>query len=201
MKKYDNIIFDVGDVLLEYRWKQMLIDYGLSDSEAERVGRQLFDDPDDLWHIFDLATMSDEEILNAYCKKHPKDKEVITFFMRHGEFMHVPRYDVWQQVHRLKQSGYHIYLLSNYPESLFKKHTQYADFMEDIDGLMVSYMINVTKPDRRIYQALCDKYSLDKSKCLFFDDRQENVDGAINFGMDATLVISRKLLLEELKKL
>ena len=59
-------------------------------------------------------------------------------------------------MHRLKEAGYHIYLLSNYPESLFKKHTEYADFMNDIDGLMVSYMINITKPDERIYQALCD---------------------------------------------
>lgn len=68
MKKYDNIIFDVGDVLLEYRWKQMLMDCGLSEEEAIRVGHELFDDDDDLWHIFDLAIMSDEEILNAYCK-------------------------------------------------------------------------------------------------------------------------------------
>lgn len=34
MKKYDNIIFDVGDVLLEYRWKQMLMDYGLSEESV-----------------------------------------------------------------------------------------------------------------------------------------------------------------------
>lgn len=41
MKKYDNIIFDVGDVLLEYRWKQMLMDCGLSEEEAIRVGHEL----------------------------------------------------------------------------------------------------------------------------------------------------------------
>ena len=34
MKKYKNIIFDVGDVLLDYRWRTMLQDYGLSQSEA-----------------------------------------------------------------------------------------------------------------------------------------------------------------------
>ncbi len=199
MKKYDNIIFDVGDVLLEYRWKQMLMDCGLSEEEAIRVGHELFDDNDDLWHIFDLAIMSDEEILNAYCKKYPNDSEIITFFMHHGEFMHVARYDIWKEVHRLKTAGYHIYLLSNYPKSLFKKHTEYADFMNDIDGLMVSYMINITKPDKRIYQALCDKYSLDKSKCLFFDDRKENVLAARKFGMDSTLVTDRNFLLNELK--
>ena len=66
--KYENIIFDVGDVLLEYRWKWMLVDYGLSESEAERVGRELFDDPDGLWNEMDLNIMSDEEIKAAYCK-------------------------------------------------------------------------------------------------------------------------------------
>lgn len=199
--KYENIIFDVGDVLLEYRWKWMLIDYGLSESEAERVGSELFDDPDGLWNEMDLNIMSDEEIKAAYCKKHPHDSGAISFFLDHGEYMSVPRPDVWREVHRLKEKGYHIYLLSNYPETLFEKHTRYADFMKDIDGAMVSYMIHKMKPDFAIYQALCDKYSLDKSKCLFFDDRKVNVDAAIAFGMNSTLVTSRQFLLDELEKL
>ena len=199
--KYENIIFDVGDVLLEYRCKWMLVDYGLSESEAERVGRELLDDPDGLWNEMDLNIMSDEEIKAAYCKKHPQDSGAISFFLDHGEYMSVPRPDVWREVHRLKEKGYHIYLLSNYPETLFKKHTRYADFMKDIDGAMVSYMIHKMKPDFAIYQALCDKYSLDKSKCLFFDDRKANVDAAIAFGMNSTLVTSRQFLLDELKKL
>ena len=33
-----NIIFDVGEVLLGYRWKEMLMDYGHKESEAIRVG-------------------------------------------------------------------------------------------------------------------------------------------------------------------
>lgn len=68
MKKYENIIFDVGNVLLEYRPERMLQDYGLNENDAKRVCDELFNDSDDLWHIFDLATMTDEEIKNAYCK-------------------------------------------------------------------------------------------------------------------------------------
>ena len=48
-----NIIFDVGDVLLEYRWKDMLMDYGLSEAEAIRVGTLMFDDP--LWRQLDYG--------------------------------------------------------------------------------------------------------------------------------------------------
>ena len=85
MKKYENIIFDVGNVLLEYRPERMLQDYGLNENDAKRVCDELFNDSDDLWHIFDLATMTDEEIKNAYCKKHPNDAKAISFLMEHGE--------------------------------------------------------------------------------------------------------------------
>ena len=120
MKKYENIIFDVGNVLLEYRPERMLQDYGLNENDAKRVCDELFNDSDDLWHIFDLATMTDEEIKNAYCKKHPNDTKAISFFMEHGEYMHIARADVWERVHTLKKCGYNIYLLSNYPESCLK---------------------------------------------------------------------------------
>ena len=43
-----NIIFDVGDVLLEYRWKDMLAqDYGMTEERAVQIGKSMFDDP--LW--------------------------------------------------------------------------------------------------------------------------------------------------------
>ena len=69
MKKPKNIIFDVGDVLLDYRWQQMLMDYGLDESEAYRVGRELCDDPDGLWHEFDLGVKSQEEIIQEVALK------------------------------------------------------------------------------------------------------------------------------------
>ena len=195
-----NLIFDVGGVLLDYRWKEMLMDYGLDEADAVRVGTQMFDDPDRTWSIFDLGTKTDEEIADTFCKKYTDDEEVIRWFIRHGEYMHVARPKVWKRIHELKEKGYKIYILSNYPESLFKKHTEYADFMDDIDGLMVSYMIHKAKPDEAIYKALCDKYNLDKSESIFFDDREENVDGAMKFGIKAVRILSEQVLLDELDK-
>ena len=201
MKKPKNIIFDVGDVLLDYRWQQMLMDYGLDESEAYRVGRELFDDPDGLWHEYDLGVKSQEEIIQEFEQKHPKDAEVIRWFISHGEYMHVARPAIWKLVHQLKEVGYHLYILSNYPEILFKKHTQYADFMDDMEGMVVSYMLHVGKPERIVYQTLCDRYGLNKEECLFFDDRAENVQGAIDFGMRAKRVLSAKGLAADLEEL
>ena len=201
MKKPKNIIFDVGDVLLDYRWQQMLMDYGLDEAEAYRVGRELFDDPDGLWHEYDLGVKSQEEIIQEFEQKHPKDAEVIRWFISHGEYMHVARPAIWKLVHQLKEVGYHLYILSNYPEILFRKHTQYADFMDDMEGMVVSYMIHVGKPERVVYQTLCDRYGLNKEECLFFDDRAENVQGAIDFGMRAKRVLSAKGLAADLEEL
>lgn len=196
-----NLIFDVGNVLLEYRWRDMMRDMGLAPEDAERVGEELFNDPDHLWHIFDLATMTEEEIIEAYERKYPDDAWAIRFFISHGEYMHVARPEVWEKVHALKNAGYHIYLLSNYPEKLFKKHTEYCDFMSDLDGLVVSYMLNITKPDPEIYHALLDRYGLSASECLFFDDREENVLGARAVGMQSTLVTGRKMLSDTLDEM
>lgn len=195
-----NLIFDVGGVLFDYRWKEMLMDYGLDEDNAIRVGTQMFNDPDRTWDIFDLGIKSDEEIADIFCNKYPGDEDVIRWFIRHGEYMQVPRPKVWKKVHELKQKGYKIYILSNYPESLFNKHTEYADFMDDIDGLMVSYMIHKAKPAEDIYKALCDKYGLDRSESIFFDDRAENVEGAVKFGMKSVKILSEQVLLDELDR-
>lgn len=196
-----NVIFDVGDVLIEYRWKQMLMDYGLSEEEAIRVGGELFENPEQLWSEFDKGLYTQEEIICAYEKRYPRDAKAIRYFISHGEYMHVPRPKIWELLHQLKEAGAKVYLLSNYPEELFHKHLQYADFMNDIDGKMVSYMIKKAKPDEAIYYALCDNYGLKMEECIFFDDREENIATAKRLGMSGKKVTSKEMLQEELIKL
>lgn len=199
MKVIKNIILDIGDVLLEYRWHDMLTDYGLTDEDAEKIGTLMFSD--NLWHELDLAVMTYDEIVRQYTDNYPEYADTIQWFLSHGEFMHVKREDVWEKVHKLKEKGYKIYILSNYSENLFTKHTSDAPFIELADGVVVSYQIHLTKPDERIYRYLLDKYNLKAEECLFFDDRQENTEGAIKLGINAITVTSKELLLEELDKI
>lgn len=199
LKVIKNIILDIGDVLLEYRWHDMLTDYGLTDEEAERVAGLMFNDI--LWHELDLAVMSHDEIVRTYMEKYPEHAKTLQWFFTHGEFMHVKREDVWEKVEKLKESGYGIYILSNYSEDLFQKHTHDAPFIGLADGMVVSYQIHLTKPDEKIYRYLLDKYNLKAEECIFFDDREENTEGARKLGINAVTVTSREFLLEELDKL
>lgn len=188
-----NIIFDVGDVLMSYRATEMLMDFGMTKEEALALDDLMFYDP--LWGILDLGTMTNEAVIAEYARKYPEHAEAITWFITHGEYMHVPRPAVWQRVHMLKEKGYGIYLLSNYSEDLFTKHTKDASFMKEIDGKVVSYEIHIAKPDPEIYRYLLKKYELKAEECIFFDDREENVQGAIKEGIMATRITSEEQLL------
>lgn len=194
-----NIIFDVGDVLLEYRWKDMLTDYGMTSEEALRIGQEMF--RDDLWSELDLANFTEAEIIEKYQEKYPEDKEVIAWFITHGEYMHVTRPKVWAYIPKLKEKGYRLYILSNYSENLFKKHTAEADFLREMDGIVVSYMIHRTKPSLEIYRYLLDTYALKAEECIFFDDRAENTKAAEALGIRAVTITSQEKIIEELEKL
>lgn len=194
-----NIILDIGEVLLDYRWLDMLMDHGLTKERAIEIGDAMFDDP--LWDELDLDEKPLEQILDAYRAKYPDYADEISWFLLHGELMHVPRVDVWQKVHQLKEKGYKIYLLSNYSEILFTKHTKGASFIEDADGMVVSYQIHKTKPDPDIYLYLLNKYSLNPEECIFFDDRIVNTKGAEKVGIHSVTVQSKEVLLEQLNML
>lgn len=106
--------------------------------------------------------------------------------------MVVQRPELWDKIEALKKRGYGIYLLSNYCKELFDKHTAGAGFLNDLDGGVISYQIHKTKPDPGIYSFLLQKYGLNPSECLFFDDRAENVEAAQKLGIAAVQITSRK---------
>lgn len=188
-----NLIFDVGNVLIEYRWHQMLLDYGLSKEEAAIAGSLFFEH--ETWKELDLGNMPVEDVIVLYEKQLPQYAGLIRWFLTHLELMPIPRPDVWKKVHALKEKGYKIYLLSNYNEDFFRVHTQGAAFLEDIDGKVVSYEIHKIKPYPEIYQYLLDKYDLNPQECVFFDDRPENTQTAEELGMKTYTITSKEYLL------
>ena len=196
-----NLIFDVGHVLLGYRWYEMLTqDYGLSHEEANRIGNEIFET--DLWGVrLDGGKISFEEAIQEYRSLYPDDFPVIEWFLRNGKQMAVKRPEVWEKVVGLKQKGYKIYILSNYSDELFHQHTEGASFLDVLDGGVVSCQVKEIKPNRRIYEILLERYDLDPTECLFFDDRADNVEAARNLGFEAIQVTSQEMLNDTLKKM
>lgn len=193
-----NLIFDVGNVLFEYRWYQMLLDFGLTEEEAQAARPLIFENK--LWDEFDLGNLTTQEIIDLYCEELPRYEELLRWFFGHLELMQVARPDVWERVHTLKEKGYRIYLLSNYSEDFFNIHTKGASFMDDIDGKVVSYEIHAMKPDKIIYEHLLNKYDLKAEESVFFDDRLVNTAAAEALGIRSYTITSKEYLLSVLNE-
>ena len=94
---------------------------------------------------------------------------------------------------KIKDKGYKIYILSDL------KETDFGDFQEHVsvdlyDKFYKSYEIGYTKPDREIFEYVINDIGIDPSNILFFDDKEKNVNGAKEVGIDARLVNSFNLI-------
>lgn len=186
IKKIKNLVFDVGGVLIGYRWEEMFEDYGLDKISAIKIGKGIFDSKE--WPMFDAGLISLEETVESFCNRNPDLAEPARWFIENAIKMRVPREKLWKELRRLKEKGYKIYLLSNYSKVLFKLHTSDYDFMNIIDGKVVSYEVNSLKPEEKIYRTLFERYNLKEDECVFFDDRPCNVEMAKKLGMEGIVV-------------
>ncbi len=194
-----NVIFDVGRVLIDFRWDKMLEERGMSPEEIKAFGKKVFESP--YWILMDYGTEFEEDVIRGLGQIYPEDAEMIRWFLEHADEMPVMRPKVYEKIHELKAAGYRLYILSNYAKSLYEKHTAKADFKDDIDGFLISYMVHMVKPERRIYEELLRRFDLKAEECVFFDDRPDNTNGAIACGIDAVIVESEEQLLRKLDEL
>ncbi|MBR5047223.1 MAG: HAD-IA family hydrolase [Eubacterium sp.] len=197
-----NLVFDVGHVLLQYRWKEMFMDFGLDEENSIRIGETMFSAP--IWtDKFDRGIWGPDRMIQEYGTfMPPEDLAYVRLFLKNAKDMRgEDRTEIWESIRLLREKGYRIYILSNYSEYLFSLHTEDAPFMDYMDGKVVSYEPKMIKPERGIYDYLMNKYNLNIQECLFFDDRLENVEKGHELGMDGVLVTSRQMLGSTLESL
>ncbi len=195
-KNIDCLIFDIGGVLIGFNQDAVIKDMAMdpSSEEAQAFKRDFFGD--ELWTEFDLENYSAMEVADMYIRKYPQWESQIRYFMEHADRIVIPWPQVYERMHQLKKAGYKLYVLSNYSSYFLRKHVCGASFWGDLDGFVISYQIHSLKPQDEIYQTLIRNYGLDPQSCVYFDDKQENVDAAIRNGFHANVVADREAILE-----
>ena len=179
-----NVIFDIGKVLVDFAWKETMEDLGFDDECIDVLGRELVNDK--IWDEFDLGIIPENENLEAAVKKIPRYEKEIRLFWE-NLIMTIRPYDYCEKwIRDLKSEGLNVYLLTNYPDSLFDKSVECGfPFYPYIDGEVVSSRVKMRKPDEGIYKCILEKYSLNPDECVFFDDRIVNVETALRLGFHA----------------
>ncbi|MFD2417848.1 HAD family hydrolase [Amycolatopsis pigmentata] len=84
----------------------------------------------------------------------------------------------------LDEAGTALALLSNAPAS-FARFAEKQDWAGYFRVRLFSGDIGVAKPDPEIFRRLLSRLDAAAEDCLFFDDRQSNVDGARAVGLRA----------------
>ena len=108
-----NIVFDIGMVLIDFRWKQVMEDLGFPKEVITFLDENFINAT--TWQELDRGVMNTQEVLKIV---QGRKKEYANYVMKFWEHIEeaIVAYDYaapW--LRELKERGFHIYLLTNYP--------------------------------------------------------------------------------------
>lgn len=181
---YKNIIFDLGGVVFARDRSKCSEEFQSFFSFVSKVGTPLF------WDEYDRGTLSFDEVKAEICRFRQCDLATCEAMIDEAIGRQEEMASTCRLVAELKQAGYKLYVLSNMSR-------EFIDFLrrlpvyKQFDGEVVSCEVGFIKPEREIYEILLSRYGLSAAESLFIDDRQANLDGAKNAGIEGFLFDSR----------
>ena len=192
------VIFDVGQVLVKFNPRNLFIKI-LKDEE--KVDFFLKNICTWEWHIQQDLIYDTSKAAGPVIKKYPEYKEAIEAF--YGRFLEMIDSVHQENVNlalKLKQKGYPIYLLSNFPGDQFEKYRLQNSFLDEFDDKIISGDVGLAKPDIKIYQLAIKKFNLNPEESLFIDDKIENTRGAEQVGIKTIQLQKPEDLDKEIRK-
>ncbi len=180
-----NIIFDMGNVLLDYNPNVILDKVCGSEEEKRIIKKELFEGPE--WLMGDRGEITNAERYELVKKRVPeKLHEKLKMCVEQWDICMVKVEGAEEFIRYVKEKGYGLYILSNASVEFYQYFPR--QFEQDFfDGIVVSARAKLLKPDLKIYKYLLETYALEAEECFFLDDREENVVGAKKAGMKGYL--------------
>ncbi len=175
-----NIIFDVAKVLMEYQPEEYAAGLGGDPQKMQEAVRASMDYPD--WYKIDLGTVSEEETFRNIALANPGCAREIQLFHEHWYEMFQPMEGMEELLERLQKAGYRLYYLSNFPQRAFEYVKEKLGAFRYADKGLVSYEVELVKPDPAIYRAMLDRFGLQAEQSVFTDDRPANTAAAAALG-------------------
>lgn len=194
-----NIIFDIGNVLTDFRWREFLQDKGIEDTMIDRIAKASVESP--LWNEVDRGEWSMEKLMAEFVKLDPEIEAELHIAYDNITGMVTKRDYAIPWIEELKAKGYGVYYLSNFSDKAYVECADALDFLPYTDGGILSYRDKVIKPDEKIYRLLLSRYGLKAEECVFLDDMPRNVEAAQKLGFYGIIFRTKEQAEEELQKL
>jgi HAD superfamily hydrolase (TIGR01509 family) len=194
-----NIVFDVGNVLIEW--------------DPRNLYRRIFDDPARMeWFLANVFTsavnldcdrgLSFADAVAMVTARHPEHEEAIRAFdTRWGEMVPGPIAGSVALLEEIRRKGIPDYAITNFSREKFPLAAARFDFLRGFRMVVVSGEEGIVKPDRAIYELFLARAGLAAESCVFIDDSPANVAGARDAGMHALHFRGPEILRAELRAL
>ncbi|REJ70142.1 MAG: HAD family phosphatase [Planctomycetota bacterium] len=191
------IYFDLGNVLLTFSRERQYAQLAEVAGVAPDVVREALEG-----RVHDAAesgTMSTAEVYEQFCTATGTRPDAAALQRAGNDIFHV-NVPMLPLLSQLRRSGRRMGVLSNTSESHWKFITdgRYRILPNYFEIAILSYEVGAMKPDAKIYAAAAEAVGVPPEKIFFMDDREENVVGAREFGLDAVLYTDTPALVAEL---
>lgn len=195
-----NIIFDVGNVLVNFRPVEVMQDLHFPQEVIDSLYENMV--MSSLWNELDLSIRPMNEVFEDMINLVPEYKEYSRQFFKQLDDICVS-YDYSREfVKSFKDRGYKTFVLSNYSDELWTMHEKDTfTFLPYLDGKIVSGFVHLIKPDEAIYKLLLETYDLKAEECVFFDDREENIIAAKKIGINGIVFNGKDEAMMEFEQL
>ena len=176
-----SLVFDLGNVLISFRPSEFFDKKNFPETMKSKILPDIFGSRE--WLLLDNGDISTSEAIDLIAAISTLNREEIASVFNLRTEMMFPLDCNVRLLPELKKQGFRLYFLSNFPIDVFEEIKTGYFFFKYFDGGVISSEVKFSKPDRRIFEILLEKYSLVPSECLFIDDLEFNVRSAEALGM------------------
>lgn len=182
--KPDIVVFDIGNVLLEWDRRLLYRQIFSSEEEVERFLAEVC--PMD-WHLeFDRGRSFADGIAERIALFPQYEAELRAYDSRWNETIPGAIEGTVAILGELKSAGVPLYAITNFNRDKFDDARERFPFLAtSFIDTVVSGDERLIKPDRRIYEILFERNALEPGRTVFIDDSPQNVEAARDVGMHA----------------
>jgi 2-haloacid dehalogenase len=182
MTSFNTVVFDLGAVLIDwnprYVYRQLFVTEDAVDHFLKEICNHDWNEQQDAGRSFEDATRFLTDTFPHY------QSEITTYYNRWEEMLGGPIHATVDLLKALKDSGeFRLLALTNWSAESFPVALERYDFLHWFEGILVSGVEKMKKPDPEIFELLIDRYKIDTEKTLFIDDNEKNVITARSMGI------------------
>jgi len=192
-----NIIFDIGNVLLNYKPEEYLKLKIIESDKILEVHKEMFESKE--WLMLDRGMITEEEAKDIIIKRSSENGHLIKIAFENWYELFTPIEDSVNILNELKNADYKVYFLSNFHLSAFENVIKRYNFFKIFDGGVVSYKEQQLKPEEGLYNRLLEKYQIKPEESIFIDDTKANIEVAKKLNFNTIPFKSSKDLREKLR--